>query len=271
MITSRPVGRLDGKAALITGAGHGIGRATARRLAQEGARVVIAEINDDYGRGTEKAFRAEGLQATFVHTDVAVSADIQRAVQATIDTYGALDILVNNAQRSVFGRVTDVSEADWEASVTTSLTSVFRACKYAIPHMQRQGGGAIVSVASIFGLVAGRRRAAYNATKAAIVNLTRNMALDYAGDNIRVNCVCPGAVDTWRGGQEHVIPIDFWKQRKFPEPMTPEQRAKMHPIGREGRPEEIAEAILWLVDPANSFTTGSAVVVDGGLTAQALL
>jgi NAD(P)-dependent dehydrogenase (short-subunit alcohol dehydrogenase family) len=265
------MGKLEGKAALITGAGHGIGRATARRLAQEGARVVIAEINDDYGRKTEQAFRSEGLQASFVHTDVARSEDIQRAIQSAVDTYGKLDILVNNAQRSVFGRVTDVSEADWEVSVTTSLTSVFRACKYAIPHMQRQGGGAIVSVASIYGLVGGRRRACYNATKGAIVNLTRNMALDYASDNIRVNCVCPGAVDTWQGGQEGVIPSDFWRERKFPEPMTPEQRAQMHPIGREGRPEEIAEAIFWLVDPANSFTTGSAIVVDGGLIAQALL
>lgn len=265
------MGKLDGKAAMVTGAGHGIGRATARRLAQEGARVVIAEINDANGRETEQAFQAEGLQSKFVHTDVAKSDDIQHAIRAVVDTYGRLDILVNNAQRSVFGRVTDVSEDDWELSVTTSLTSVFRACKYAIPHMQRQGGGAIVSVSSIYGLVGGRRRACYNATKGAIVNLTRNMALDYAADNIRVNCVCPGAVDTWHGGQERAVPTDFWKQRKFPEPMTPEQRAKMHPIGREGRPEEIAEAILWLVDPANSFTIGSAVVVDGGLIAQALL
>ena len=265
------MGRLDGKSAIVTGAGHGIGRATARRLAQEGARVVIAEINDTYGNETEQAFRSEGLDARFARTDVSRSEDIQRAVQFTVDTFARLDILVNNAQRSVFGRVTDVSEEDWELSLTTSLTSVFRACKYAIPHMQRQGGGAIVSVSSIYGLVGGRRRACYNATKGAIVNLTRNMALDYAPDNIRVNCVCPGAVDTWQGGQERVVPNDFWKQRKFPEPMTLEQRAKMHPIGREGRPEEIAEAILWLVDPANSFTTGSAVVVDGGLIALALL
>ncbi|MBI4220274.1 MAG: glucose 1-dehydrogenase [Chloroflexi bacterium] len=265
------MGKLDGKAALITGAGHGIGRATARRLGQEGARVVIAEINDDYGRNTEQEFQKEGLDARFVHTDVARSEDIQNAVSFTVRTFGGLNLLVNNAQRSVFGKVTDLSEEDWDTSVTTSLTSVFRACKYAIPHMQRLGGGVIVSVASIYGLVGGRRRAAYNATKGAIVNLTRNMALDYAPDNIRVNCVCPGAVDTWRGGQERVIPSDFWKQRKFPEPMTSDERARMHPIGREGRPEEIAEAILWLCDPANSFTTGSAIVVDGGLIAQALL
>ncbi|MBI4219214.1 MAG: glucose 1-dehydrogenase [Chloroflexi bacterium] len=265
------MGKLDGKAAMITGAGHGIGRATARRFGQEGARVVIAEISDDYGRSTEQAFQKEGLDATFVRTDVSRSEDIQNAVTFTVENHGSLDILVNNAQRSVFGRVTDLSEEDWETSVTTSLTSVFRACKYAIPHMQRQGGGVIVSVASIYGLVGGRRRAAYNATKGAIINLTRNMALDYAPDNIRVNCVCPGAIDTWRGGQERVIPKDFWSQRRFPEPMTPEERAKMHPIGREGRPEEIAEAVLWLCDPANTFTTGSALVVDGGLIAQALL
>ena len=265
------MGKLDGKSAIVTGAGHGIGLATARKLAQEGAGVTIAEINPAYGQETVKALRAEGLKVNFVRTDVAQLADIKGAIAYAVKEYGRLDILVNNAQRSVFGRVTDVSEEDWEASITTSLTSVFRACKYAIPHMQRQGGGAIVSVSSIYGLVGGRRRACYNATKAAIVNLTRNMALDYAPDGIRVNCICPGAVDTWQGGQERTVPAEFWKQRAFPEPMTFDERARMHPVGREGRPEEIAQAILWLVDPANSFTTGSAVVVDGGLIAQALL
>lgn len=265
------MGKLDGKSAIVTGAGHGIGLATARRLAQEGARVTIAELNPAYGEESVRAMRSEGLEGSFVRTDVAQLADIKASIEHAVQQYGRLDILVNNAQRSVFGRVTDLSEEDWEVSVTTSLTSVFRACKYTIPHMQRQGGGAIVSVSSIYGLVGGRRRACYNATKAAIVNLTRNMALDYAADGIRVNCVCPGAVDTWQGGQDRVVPTDFWKQRKFPEPMSHDERARMHPIGREGRPEEIAEAILWLVDPKNSFTTGSAIVVDGGLIAQALL
>ena len=266
------MGKLDGLVALISGAGHGIGRATAERLASEGAAIVIAEINRDFGEKAAEELVAAGHSAQFVETDVAKRDDLQRAVASAVDSFGKLDILVNNAQWTPSGRITDVSDEDWERGLETSVTSVFRACKYAIPHMQRQGGGAIVNVSSIYGLVAGRRRAAYNTTKAAIVNLTRNIALDYAADGIRVNCVCPGGVATWDPREpDPFTRASRWTERRYPEPLNLDQRALQHPVGRHGRPEEVAEAILFLVDPANAFTTGSALVVDGGLTSQALL
>ena len=169
-----------------------------------------------------------------------------------------------------FGKVTELSKEDWDRSIATSLTAVFLGSKYAIPYMQRQGAGWIVNVGSIFGLVGGRNRAAYCSTKGAVVNLTRNMALDYIGDNIRVNCICPGGVNT-RPDVEDEPDTPFWQARKYPETLTREQRSLMHPVGRHGVPEEIADSIMWLVDPANKFTVGAALVVDGGLTVQSLI
>jgi meso-butanediol dehydrogenase/(S,S)-butanediol dehydrogenase/diacetyl reductase len=264
------MGILDGKVAIVTGAAHGIGRATARRLAQEGASVVIADINSDLGPVTSAELNKEGLNTVFVETDVSVSESIRHAIASTLETYGRIDILVNNAYWSQMGSVTELSEEDWDRSVAICLTGPFLGCKYAIPHMQKQGAGWIVNIGSIFGLVGGRQRAAYNSTKAAVVNLTRNMALDYISDNIRINCVCPGGVTV----RQPVDDSDWTKEmpgRAYPEAMTVNDRYRMHPIGRQGKPEEIAEAVLWLVNPANTFTVGSALVVDGGLIAQSLI
>jgi NAD(P)-dependent dehydrogenase (short-subunit alcohol dehydrogenase family) len=262
------MGKLSGKVVVITGAGHGIGRATAHRMGKEGASIILAELNPEFGSSTEDAFRSEGIEATFVQTDVASREDIERAVQAGVDRYGGLDILVNNAQWSKPGRVTDLTDEDWERSINTSLTSVFRACRTSIPHMQKRGGGNIVNVSSVHGLIGGRRRVCYTTTKAAIVNLTRTMALDHAPDKIRVNCICPGGVESWPGSEGHNL---NWNNRAYPEPLDYRERSLMHPIGRHGTPDEIAQAICWLVDPENSFTTGTALVVDGGLMAQSLL
>ena len=261
--------KLDGKVAFVTGAAHGIGRATARRFGEEGATVVVADVDLERGPETAAAFVREGFAAEFIETDVASDENLKRSIDYTVERYGRIDILINNATWSSFGKVTELSKEDWDRSIATGLTSVFLGSKYAIPYMQRQGGGSIVNTSSIFGLVGGRNRAAYCSTKGAIVNLTRNMALDFIGDNIRVNCVCPGGVTTWP--EVDHSDATYWKARKFPETLNWEQRVKMHPIGRQGEPEEIAEAMLWLVDPANKFTVGSAIVVDGGLTVQSLI
>ena len=264
------MGKLDGKVAFVTGAAHGIGRASARRFGEEGATVIIADIDAELGPETAATLVSEGYAAEFVETDVADEESLRRSIDLTAERHGRIDILINNAYWSAFGRVTDLTREDWDRSIATSLTAVFLGSKYAIPYMQRQGGGSIVNIGSIFGLVGGRKRAAYCSTKGAVVNLTRNMALDYIGDNIRVNCVCPGGVRT-RPPAENDEDSPFWRSKEFPEALNLEQRALMHPVGRHGRPEEIAESIMWLVDPANKLTVGAAIVVDGGLTVQSLI
>lgn len=248
---------LQGKVALVTGGGSGIGKATALLFGAEGAQVVVADMRQEAAHTTATEIIQAGGVALAVRADVTQAREVEAMLQTTVHTYGGLDILFNNAGIGVHGDTVELSEADWERVVNVNLTGVFLGCKYAIPHMIQRGGGSIINTASIMGLVGGSLSAVYPATKGAVVLLTRNAALDYARYNIRVNCVCPGHIET---------PL---LQRLFEH--HPAQRAELlrqYPMGRLGQPGEIAQAVLFLASDEASFVTGSALVVDGGYTAR---
>ncbi len=246
---------LRDKVALITGGASGIGKATAVRFAEEGAAVVVFDLKEE-GRGVAENVVEAGGRATFVQGDVTRAADCEAAVQKTVSEFGRLDILFNNAGIIRRASVVDTTEEEWDRVMAVNVKSVFLLSKVAIPVMARTGGGVIVNTASGWGLVGGRKAASYCASKAAIVNLTRAMALDHAGQNIRVNCVCPGDTDT---------PMLREEARQLGEN---EKHflvgSAQRPMGRMGRPEEIAQAVVFLVSDASSYVTGTALVVDGG-------
>ncbi len=250
--------KLKGKVAVITGAGSGIGRAAALLFAEEGAKVVVADYSVAGGQETVKQIKAKGGEATFVATDVSKAADVQKMIKTAIDKYGRLDILYNNAGiEGPLGPTENVSEADWDRVLSVNLKGVFLGSKHAIPQMLKQGGGVIINTASIAGLVGVANMPAYCASKGGIVLLTKTMALEYARKNIRVNCICPGAVktpmlDRFTGSQPEA--------EKF--------LRESQPVGRWGEPEEIAQAALYLASEQSSFVTGTTLIVDGGLTAQ---
>jgi NAD(P)-dependent dehydrogenase (short-subunit alcohol dehydrogenase family) len=251
--------RLSGEVAIITGGNAGIGQSTAEFFASEGAKVVIAARDPERGAATVEAIKAAGGEAHFVPCDVRLEDDCQRAVAATVDTFGAVDVLVNNAGIILRGqKVIDTNLDDWENVFAVNVHGAFLMCKHALPEMIGGGGGTIVNVSSYYGLVGGPKLAAYCSSKGALVQLTRVLALDHVDDGVRVNCVCPGTVHTplmdraWEAygpGAE-----DVWAAR--------------HPIGRVAQPEEIAQAILYLAGPESSFVTGTALVIDGGITAR---
>jgi NAD(P)-dependent dehydrogenase (short-subunit alcohol dehydrogenase family) len=249
---------LDGRVALVTGAGMGIGEACARALAREGARVLIAEIDPEQGERVEAAIRADGGEARFVKTDVRSMQDAEAATAAAIDAWGRLDILVNNAARAIGGVVDAIDEATWNEVMTTNLTSVWRFMKCAVPHMRRQGGGSIVSMSSAQSIRGFHGWAAYATAKGGINALTQQAALDLAPDRIRVNAVAPGTIMT---------PLN---EKVFRETADPQELIDRwnaaHPIGRFGQPEEVAQAVLFLASDRASFITGDIVKVDGGLT-----
>jgi NAD(P)-dependent dehydrogenase (short-subunit alcohol dehydrogenase family) len=247
-------GRVAGKAALVTGAGSGIGRATAVTLAREGACVVVTDIDAPSGQETAAIISQAGGQAFFHRADVVSSDDVQALMAAVSEAFGRLDILHNNAGVAVRHPVAEQDEEGWDHCFSVNLKGLFLCSKYAIPHM-RQHGGSIIHTASVTGIVGVRNRAAYSATKGAIVILTRNMALDYARYHIRVNCVCPGFTRTALIGR---LLEDSERTRRLTE---------MHPLGRLGMPEDIANAVLFLASDEASWITGHALVVDGGFSA----
>ena len=247
--------RISDKVAIITGAASGIGRATAILFAKEGGKVVVADKNEVGGNETVDLIRSDGGQAIFDYVNVTSATDIQGMVKTTINTYGKLNILVNNAGIATRLPVVDLSEEDWDRNIDVNLKSIYLSSKYAIPRMIENGGGSIVNIASIYGIVGGRVRAAYAASKGGVVNLTRSMALDYALHKIRVNCVCPGFVNT-------PLLKNILKNKEEYQAL-----ADLHPMGRLGDMLEIALGVLYLASDESSFVTGIALPIDGGYTA----
>src|SRR5215471_10967669 len=251
-------GRVEGKVALVTGGASGIGRATALTFAREGAKLVIADMNADGGQQTVHLIAEQGGEAIFVRTDVSQAVEVQALISQAVATYGRLDCAHNNAGISGGGRAltAEYPEDRWHQVIAVNLTGVWLCMKYEIPQMLSQGSGAIVNTAFVAGLIGARGLAAYVASKHGVVGLTKTAALEYAQHGIRVNCVCPGVIET---------------------PMTarglsdPERRARIiaiEPIGRVGTPEEIVEAVVWLCSDAASFVTGHTMTVDGGHVTQ---
>lgn len=254
------MGKLEGKVAVITGAGAGIGRASALVFAREGAAVVVADLDPEAGEEAAAQIRGDGGEAVFVQVDVAEPDQVERMVCGAVEAFGRVDVLFNNAGVNFPATVVDVSEEAWRRSLDVNLKGVMLGCRYAIPEMLKTGGGSIVNTASMLGLVASPRQAPYAAAKGAVVMLTRQVAIDYAKRNIRVNCLCPSEVNTEMN-------------RRFIE-QSPDPQAELRrvltriPMDRMAEPEEIASAALFLASDDSSYITGVALPVDGGLTAM---
>jgi len=250
------MGRLDGKVAVITGAASGMGRATAIRFAQEGAAVVVADLNSQGGEAVISEIAVNGGRAVFQRTDVTSEVDIKSMIDRAVKEYGRLDITYNNAGvGGAIGRLEDITAADWDKTFAILTRAVFFGIKYSTEPMRRRGGGSIISTASVAGLRGMAGIHAYSAAKAAVINLTETAAIELGHDRIRVNCICPGAV---------VTPLTYRGVKGGEEEVT-RMMAKMQPIPRAGRPEDIAAMALFLASDEAEWVTGAAMVVDGGI------
>ena len=257
-MSDEPRGRLAGKIALITGGGAGIGRETALRFASEGATVVVADVQDEAGRAVARDIEEAGGQASFVHADVSKAAECEAMIAHAEERYGRLDVLFNNAG-IMDGSDDDAVATDeevWERTMAINAKGVFLGCKYGVPALRRAGGGSIINTASFVALRgAATAQIAYTASKGAVLALTRELAVVHARENIRVNALCPG-------------PLRTELLMKFLDTDEKKQRRLVHvPMGRFGEAREMADAALYLADPASSYVTGTELTVDGGLTA----
>jgi NAD(P)-dependent dehydrogenase (short-subunit alcohol dehydrogenase family) len=251
--------RLQDKVALITGAGSGIGRASALKFAREGAKVVAVDTQREGNAETVRLVSAEGGTATAVGADVTSAGDVARMVRDAVETYGRLDVLFNNAGLSISGTILELSEEDFDRLVAVNVKGVFLGCKEAIPLMKSQGGGAILNTASQLGTVGFDRSAVYPATKGAVIQLTRCLALDHAADGIRVNAICPGPIDTPMVRSSRSSPEDV-------EAFVRKLSGRV-PMGRVGTAQEMADVAAYLCSDEASFVTGAAILADGGWTA----
>ena len=246
--------RLKDKAAVITGSGKGLGEAIALLFSREGAKIVVFDIDEPAGQETVEQIQQQGGEAIFVHGDVSNPDDAVRLIDAAVDAYGCVDVLVNNAGVHVDRTVADTTEEEWDQILGVNLKGVFLCSKAAIPQMRRQGGGNIICISSISGLIGQLNQAAYNASKHGIIGLVKCMAYDHALENIRANAICPGVMNTPLVAsvpEEHIAPY-----------------RKTSLLERFAEPSEVANAALFLASDESSYVTGSAMVVDGGYTTK---
>ncbi len=250
---------LDGKVAIVTGGGSGIGAATAKLFARQGARVVIANRRAETGEQVVNEILDKGGEALFISTDVADIDQIRTMVDHTRNTYGRIDILFNNAGFGTTGIFWEMDDEEWKRVISVNLTGQFMCAKYVVPHILVHGGGSIVNMSSVLGYATFPGMTAYTTVKAGIIGMTKAMALDLARENVRVNCIVPGSIDTpmmWQGYSQEDLP------------RIEKEAAETVPMGRVAPPEEIASAVLFLVSPAASLVTGTTLIADGGLLAR---
>jgi NAD(P)-dependent dehydrogenase (short-subunit alcohol dehydrogenase family) len=256
--------RLARKVALITGAGAGIGRATALLFAEEGAKVVVQDVKATAAEETVQLIMKAGGEAVAIGGDVAARVDAEAMVKKAVDTYGRLDVLFNNAGIWRGGTLLDISEEDWDRTMDVNVKGIYLVSRYAVRQMMRQEGGAIINAASVAALRGSPMSAAYNASKGAVLLLTKCMALDFGRYGIRVNCTCPGVIETHMADELLTYRSLGDDDRKQALLETYEER---HASGRLGQPEEVAKVVLFLASDESSFVTGAAWPVDGGLSA----
>lgn len=251
-------GKFDGKVAIVTAGGSGIGAATARRFTQEGAAVVIADLSGKRAEEVTAGIKKNGGKAACLKMDAADPEAVQATIKLALDTYGRLDIMFNNAGAADVASLEDTTVESWNRIIAVTLTSTFLGMKYCLPIMRKQGKGVIINTASVSGTAGDYGLSSYNAAKAGVINLTRSAAIENAQYGIRVNCVCPGAINT-RVAQI----LGPGREDEFRR-----LQAAVHPLGRMGEPEEIANTVFFLASDESSFITGEAIVVDGGVSAH---